>query len=228
MMNLAIPNKDVSEFLLYIWKIIDLPKVSINDLLYKISFEFFLLPPEKALNFIQNSIKNNLLKKDVNETIALSPNLNKKCENWQQQRKNIISKKININKKKPSYEKSVKEEKGSNFNTLLKAFLDKGTINRAATVSNSAFNLKEFDLNKGIIKAEVTGTKEDLYFIEINTKKKILTHNCHDFHTKRSEKKKFCKHLVKLFLLLKEKNEVYTSSFLKSISDNINEWEFTD
>jgi len=41
---------------LYIWKIIELPYVSLIDLIYKISFELFLFSPEEAKKFIDKAI----------------------------------------------------------------------------------------------------------------------------------------------------------------------------
>ena len=75
-MNFAIPRNNNSEMLLYIWKIIDIPKVSQNDLLYKISFELFLFPPNEAISFINNCLDNQLLVKDNNLNFTLSKNLN--------------------------------------------------------------------------------------------------------------------------------------------------------
>jgi len=45
-MNFAIPRKSETDFLLYIWKIIDLPMISKNDLIYEISFKLFFDSPE--------------------------------------------------------------------------------------------------------------------------------------------------------------------------------------
>jgi len=226
-MNFAIPRKNASELLLFIWKIIDLPHISITDLLYKISFELFLLSPEKALEFIQNSIKSNFLIKDDNDYLKLSLNLDKKLKTWHLERKNIILRKSNSGRKIGSLIDDLKLERGSDFSTLLKAFLDKNTINRVATVSNDAFKINSLDFDKGFIKAEVVGSKKETYLIEIDTKSKTLLHNCHDFETRRAENKKFCKHLVKLFLLLKEKNEKSIVAFLNKIAENIDEWEFS-
>ncbi|MFX1393766.1 MAG: hypothetical protein ACFFAH_09340 [Promethearchaeota archaeon] len=226
-MNFPIPRKKDSELLLFIWKIIDLPNISMNDLLYKISFELFLLSPEEALQFIHNSIKSKFLIKDDNDYLKLSLNLDKELKNWHTQRKNVILRKINSSRKISSLKNDLKLERGSDFSTLLKAFLDKNTINRAATVSNDTFKINSLDFDKGFIKAEVVGSKKESYLIEIDTKSKILIHNCHDFETRRAENKRFCKHLVKLFILLKEKNEKSTVAFLNKIAENINDWEFS-
>ena len=109
----------------------------------------------------------------------------------------------------------------------MKAFLDKGTINKTVSISDEDFAITEFSFEKGIIKTEVTGSKKEPYLIEINTKNQKLIHNCHDFETRRLENKKFCKHLAKLFLLLKEKDEESATNFLSEIAENINKWEFT-
>ena len=225
-MNFKIPYNNDSELLLYIWKVIDLPNISMNELLYKICFEFFLLSPEEALKFLQRSIKSNSLEKDDNNNLQLPQNSYKKLKTWQFKRKEIILAKLNSSKKFDSLIDDLEAEKSSDFTTILKAFLDKNTINRAATISNDAFKIDIFDFKKGLIKAQVAGSKEESYNIEIDTKNKILNHNCHDFETTRAINKKFCKHLAKLFLLLKEKNEKNITAFLNDIAENITEWEF--
>ena len=225
-MNFAIPRNNPSELILYIWKIIDLPSISLNELIYTISFELFLFPPQKVKEFIQNSIENKLLEKDEQDTITLPQNLNKKLQNWQIERKKAILSKIQNTQHRVRAVNNFEMDKSSNFNTLLKAFLDKGTINRTVSLSEGDFTLNEFNFEKGSIKAEYTGSKEEPYIIEINTKNKILNHNCHDFQTRRLENKKFCKHLAKLFLLLKEKDEISATNFLSEIAQNIDKWEF--
>lgn len=219
-MIFKIPYNDDSELLLYIWKVIDLPNISMNELLYKISFELFLLSPEEALEFLQRSIKSNSLEKDDNSNLQLPQNSYKKLKTWQLKRKEIILTNLNLID-------DFEAEKSSNFSTLLKSFLDKGTINRAASISNNAFQLSQIDFETGIIKAQVAGSNEESYNIEINTKNKILTHDCHDFKTNRAKNKKFCKHLTRFLLLLKEKNEKSAGNLLKRIAENINDWEFT-
>ena len=93
-------------------------------------------------------------------------------------------------------------------------------------MSEQDFTITEFDFQKGSIKSEYRGSKEEPYIIEINTKNQKLIHNCHDFQTRRLENKKFCKHLAKLFLILKEKDEQSATNFLSEIAENINKWDF--
>ena len=220
--NFNIPRNDTSEMLSYIWKVIDLPFLSQNDLLYKISFVLYILTPEKAKIFIKNCIDHKFIIEDENENLKLSNSLRNNLNKWQSRRRNeILEKSILINKS---------TDLNSNFNndhkTLLKFFTDKATINRAAIIPNSHFKLLVFNPKIGIIKSEVKGSKEEQYNIEIDVNKKVLKHNCHDFIARRAEEKKFCKHLLKLFLLLYAKNSTSTEFFLKNIAKNIDKWEF--
>ena len=57
--------------------------------------------------------------------------------------------------------------------------------------------------------------------------KKLIKHNCHDFETRRSKNKTFCKHLAKFIMLLKEDDQEFTEKFLKNLANDIENWEFT-
>ena len=225
-MNFAIPRNNTAEMILYIWKIIDLPSITEDDFLYTISFDLFLLSPQKAKELIQSSIENKFLEIDDNDNLSLSRNLKKTLENWQLKRKEAILTRIIKSKKTDKALNNFQKDKVSIFNTLLKVFLDRGTINRTVSISEEDFNIIEFDFERGFIKADVSGSKKESYRIEININNRELIHNCHDFQTKRAENKKFCKHLAKLFLLLKEKKEESAVGFLREIAEHINNWKF--
>jgi len=225
-MNLAIPRKDNKEMVLYIWKIIGFPKISREDLLFKLSFDLSIFSPKEAANFIAKSLDHKLILEDPHKDLRISPDLEKQLIIWQKKRKDEIINKIELNRTQTQLKTAFEKDSNSKFNVLLKAFLDKGTLNRAVTVSEASINLITFDFDKGFLKAKIRGTKPDPYTVEIDIKAKILKHDCQDFQTKRSLNKKFCKHLAKLFLILKDKNEKSTIAFLKEISENINEWEF--
>jgi hypothetical protein len=226
-MNFPIP-KNAPDMVLYIWKIIDLPSIPMNDLLYALSFDLFLLPPEGAEGFINKAITSKYLVNDENSNLSLSQNLKKRLETWQNKRKATILSKILTAKKATLQTKDMNIDNGSGFNVLLKAFLDKGTINRAATVSNAALSINEVNPTNGTIKANIAGKKEDSYLIVVDVNKKLLIHNCHDFQERRAQNKKFCKHIVKLFLILKEQDEKTAVFFLNQIAENVNEWAFSD
>ena len=227
-MNLVVPRNNVSELVLYIWKIIDLPNISKKDLLYKISFELFLLTPEKANFFINKCIKSKFLIEDNKRSISLTSSLEKKLKSWHETRKDEILSNIQVTHKNTNIKESLMEKETITYGVLLKDFSDKGTLNRAISVSDDAFDVSIFDFKAGKIKAKVIGMQKGVYDIDIDVNNKVVYHNCHDFVTKRAEYKKFCKHLIKLFLLLKERNKGSATSFLKEIVLNIDEWSFTD
>jgi uncharacterized Zn finger protein len=227
-MNLKIPRENKSEFLLYTWKIIDLPEITFQDLLYTISFELFLMTPEKTVNFIKKALKNNYLTKDSENNLKLSPSFQKKLDDWQEKRRQSILTKISQSKKQEETIKSLNKAKTTDFNTLIKAFTDKDTLNRAVTVSDASINILKLDENEGIIEAKISGSQEEPYTVKIDTTQQLLKHNCGDYIKRRAANKKFCKHLVKLFLMIKSKNENNAIYFLKKISENINNWEFLE
>jgi hypothetical protein len=224
-LNLEPPKKSATELLLYLWKIIDLPEISLEDLVYKISFELFLFPPEKAKKFIEKAITSKLLNFDE-ENITLSSRLNTTLQKWQEKRRKEISTKMAQEEKKFETIKEVSNNKSNGFNPLLHAFLDKGTLNRTVGVSENDFDFKTLDLNEGKVEGKISGSKDTPYKLSINCQDKELIHNCHDFEARRAPNKKFCKHLAKLFLLLKERDEPNACKLLEKISKNINAWEF--
>lgn len=225
-MNFAIPRNNSSKMLCYIWKVIDIPSISQNDFVYKISFVLYILPPMKAINFINECIENGLLFKDDNENLKLSNPLNKKIKNWHKQRKNEILQNLNNYKKIVKLQTEFDKDNSDNYKLLLRAFTDRSTLNRAVAVSNSSFELINFSSSQGTIKSKVLGSKEEVYIIDIDTNDKILRHDCHDFKTRKAENKKFCKHLAKLFLFLKDKDAASAEFFLSELAENIDNWEF--
>ncbi len=216
--------KNAPDLILHIWKIIDLPSILMSDLFYTLSFELFLSPPEKAKLLINKAIQAKILTKDEKGNLSLSHNLEKRFNTWQKNRKETIS--SNLKKAKEIPQKIIASEGESGFNVLFKAFSDKGTINRAVTISSSAITIEKCDPIEGIIKATIAGKKEDSYIIDINVSDKQLSHDCHDYKTRRAEDKKFCKHLAKLFMILKTENEKDAEYFLNQIAENIDEWQF--
>jgi hypothetical protein len=225
-MKFDIPQ-DLPNLILYIWKIINLPNISFEDLIFNISFEMMLFSPEEAEETISKALKSGLLLKDKDDLIKLSDNLAKELLQWQESRKTQIGKNLEERKSFLKFKDDFSKTNSGKFNILLKAFLDKGTLDRAATISDGSLKNLVFDINKGSLKTEIEGSKEKNYKIEISIKEQTLIHNCHDFETKRARNKKFCKHLVKLFLYLRKNDESSAISFLQGISKEINSWDFS-
>ncbi|MFX0076551.1 MAG: hypothetical protein ACFE96_14000 [Candidatus Hermodarchaeota archaeon] len=224
-MIFTIPRNKTSEMILYIWKIIEIPKITIDDLMYVISFELFLFPPKEAKLFIKKAVQDGFLELVNNEELRLSRELSRNLESWHISRRSEISKKIQNSK--DIIQKIENDDDLSKFNVLLKAFLDKGTINKAVLISDSSIKINKFSAHEKILEAQIKGSQQNPYIVEISAEKKILTHNCHDFQVRRSQEKKFCKHLAKLFLFLKEKDEKGAELILEDISKNINKWDFS-
>jgi len=225
-MNLEVPRNNHSELIFFLWKIIDLPQISLNNLLYKISFELFLFPPEEATKFVDTCIENNLIVVNKKGDLSLSNPLKTKLKVWQKHRRDEIKQKINSTRKITQLQNDIESGKSTNFSVLFKSFVDKGTLNRAARVTNKAFDIKQLDFVKGVIKATVLGSKGDPYILEIDLNEKFLKHNCHDFKARKSQNKQFCKHLTKFILLLRENYEDSVELFLKTLYENIENWEF--
>ena len=211
---------------LHIWKIIELPSIQQDDLIRKISFELFLFSPKDAKEFINMAIHKGYLILEGNERIKLSESLALKLNKWHEKRKTHISEKIKDVNDLNEFTDESKNNDINKFKILLKALLDKGTINRAVAETDNAYKFELIDSAQKIIKAEVQGSQKIPYNIDISISEKVIKHNCHDFRTKRAVNKKFCKHLAKLFLLLKIKNADLASYFLESITKDINNWNF--
>lgn len=226
-MKFTIPRDNLSEMVLYIWKIIEYPQISLDELYYKISFDFFLYPPNETKKVIESAIKANYLIKTPDNNIKLSNNLEKQLKTWNLNQKDTIIRKIQQLQKQNQERTEFIEENKNQFNILLKALLDKGTINRAAGISDSDLKITEFSPQKGTLKATIKGSKEFPYDIEIDLNQKMIKHNCHDFETKRAQNYKFCKHLAKLFLILRKSDEGWANQALEKITTNIEEWTFT-
>jgi len=226
-MNFTIPRNNNLDMLCYIWKILDLPYISYNELFYKISFQLYIFSPENAIAFIKSCIKNNFLVETDNHILKLSHNYKKNLDEWHSQRRSEIIEKIDFINNISNLNYKNENNHSYDYKHLLKVFTDKGTINRAVTVPNSNIKLIEFSTDKGIIKTEVKGSEGKLYIIEIDINKKILLHNCHDFETRRAQQKKFCKHILKLFLLLINKNLTSAKFFLNDLAENIDKWNFS-
>ena len=189
-MDLSIPRKNLSDMVLYVWKIIGSSSISLNDLLFKLSFDLFLFDPKEAKNFIENSISKKYIVLD-NNYIQLSKELNQVLEEWQIKRKKDISEKLesSIKIKVLNIEKGLRRN-SNQFKSSFNYFVDDATAGRSVSILASDITLLSFDYENGNIEATIKGTEADTYIVELNSNLKILKHNCHDFQTKKSKSKK--------------------------------------
>jgi len=226
-MRFNIPRNNLDEMVIYIWKIVDLPYILYDDLLFNVIFEYFIFTPDEASLFIDDVLKKKLLIQEKNSLLRLSDDLNQKFLKWQKERRFEIKKNLTNYRKRNKTVRRVENNNESKFNVLLKKVIDSAALNRAVTVSDNAVEIQKINKIEGFLEAKIKGSKEESYFVIINIKEKTLLHNCHDFETRRAKTKKFCKHLIKLFLTLKKKNEEIALYFLENIIKQINNWEFS-
>jgi hypothetical protein len=224
-MDLKIPRKNLSEMVLYVWKIIGLPSLSQEDLIYMLSFDLFLYDVISAKEFINLAIEKGLILKNDQNNLSLSNNLKRKLHKWQLEREGEISEKLNAIQIVKRIENTSTDE-SNDFTILFKIFVDDATLTRTASILQSDIEYMKKDLDQGIIKAKVKGSKEIPYSIEVNSESKYIQHDCHDFETRKSKNKKFCKHLAKVFLILKDEDYKKATMLLNEIANQIDEWSF--
>ena len=225
-MKFIVPRDHPDEMVLYIWKIVDLPYIFKEEFLYNLIFKYYILTPDNTSAFIDDALKQGYLVQDKN-IIRLSDELDQRFIEWQKKRNREIKNNLISRKERTRTVKKIQINSGDKFNQLLKKIIDSAALNRAVAVSDDAIDIIKVDKPKGILEAIIKGTKEESYIVNINLKKRILLHNCHDFETRRAKAKHFCKHLIKLFLILRKENPELAIYFLENIIKQINDWEFS-
>ncbi len=81
-------------------------------------------------------------------------------------------------------------------------------------------------VNSETIFSVIAGSRQD-YNLLIDLKNRIIKHDCPNYINKRMKSMKFCKHITKAFLDIKEiSGEPYTTSILRSMYMHLDKWEF--
>jgi hypothetical protein len=103
---------------------------------------------------------------------------------------------------------------------LVEKYVDKATLNRSAALSDSQIHLKRLSSEEGLLICEIAGDKNGnkALRIRIDPEARTVTHRCEEFQQVNLYTKKFCSHLAKLCLFLKEEHPRELLSFLKDIS----------
>lgn len=103
--------------------------------------------------------------------------------------------------------------------------LNISNLKAAEKIYDDSIDLSACSLD--LIECEIIGTQK--YKIIIDFKKKILVHDCQDYVHNKMSKKKFCKHLIKLFKFLEDHENFgpkYVEFELNVIGNDINNWSF--
>jgi len=107
-----------------------------------------------------------------------------------------------------------------NFNELLIYFSNLDIILDLEKIQQ--VNINSYQLTE----EEINWSSED-YEIKIDYLNKQIKHNCNNYLIRRYKKKCFCKHLIKLFLRIREDyGESSAYEYLNSIYSNLLDWEF--
>jgi len=101
------------------------------------------------------------------------------------------------------------------FNFMLKQFTEKKDLYKSASLKEEDYHISKYATSRQTIKVIIHRLGKEPRFIFIDLAKKMITHGCCRFKELNNEdSKKFCKHLIKLFLILKEKEPDLAISIL--------------
>ncbi|MFX0039192.1 MAG: HD domain-containing protein [Promethearchaeota archaeon] len=117
--------------------------------------------------------------------------------------------------------------KEKDFEDLITKLTDRNTLTRADSVSDNVIRILKTDKENGLIEAEVQGNTIVPYKLTIDISKKnfydVITHDCPDFLARKKQNNKFCKHIVKFFLVLKNQDFEFANTLLSEFNSKIYE-----
>jgi len=106
----------------------------------------------------------------------------------------------------------------TNFNVMLKQFTEKKDLYKSVLLKEEDYHISKYATSRQAIKVIIHRLGKEPHFIFINLAEKLISHGCGRFKELNTENSpKFCKHLVKLFLILKEKEPDLALSILRHI-----------
>lgn len=110
----------------------------------------------------------------------------------------------------------------SDFEDIIEKLTNKNTLNRVKSIPDKRIRIFRIDKEKGIIEAEIQGNKLIPYKLNINISlintSRFIDHDCPDYLARKKQNNKFCKHIVKLFYILKNQEYDFAYSLLKKIN----------
>ena len=122
---------------------------------------------------------------------------------------------------------TLKEAHRKDFNSMLNHFTEKKDLYKSVSLKEEDYHISKYATNNQAIRAIIHRLGKEPYFIFINLHKKAISHDCGRFNElKGRNSRQFCKHLIKLFLILKEKNPIQAFSILKYIYRHCEEFTF--
>jgi hypothetical protein len=168
--------------------------VSIKDLVFFLSFDLRQMSPSRAQNLIKKLHSSGHITIEADQ-VQLGPN-------------------IEIEPQQPT------STHVSNLGELLKQFVSSPRLTRAVGMDDNALNFTHTTSPPIRIEAKVFGSQE--YRLIVDESSKRIEHNCPDWR-RVSVLQRFCKHVAKLFLLLKPEDSI---RILESLREGSWEFEF--
>lgn len=242
-MNLAIPDND-EDLIIYLWKIIGLDQISKEDIIYKLSFKLNLpFRPAELNKKIKNAmdrgylipkgngltIEGALAQKIVKDNSLVKNNFSKLFPNqiiWNRIEDNFDSWRSDAKAKFLRQEVLDKDKMELEFIENIKKVMNEEEISKGRGVSRDRLHYELIDPVNLIVKAQVTGSNNEKYYVIIDAKNKTIAHNCDDYLRNRMKNKSFCKHFFNVIYLLKNSEIELGNTIINQLKNGRNSWEF--
>ena len=222
------PPTDLRGIMLYLWKIIDNPRILKDTLNNFIAFDLSLTTLDKAKKMVEQAIKQGYLLEDSTlEYVNLNEDLEKEFNEWQNNGKIKVKdiQKILDTNWRPDAKISINQH----YLALLVDLIDPSIYDQATKLRSSTIQIlqKDFETEiSGNAKEKQEENDVQIYPFAINVKNQEIIHNCPDFNKFRCKNKKFCLHLGRLVIKLYAKEPDQTVSLLKNLVYNREKWQF--
>ena len=224
------PPTELSEMVLYWWKILASPSINLDKLNHFIAFELFLYPLPKTKKIVKQAIRlGYLVENEDLEEVSLSSALKQKYQEWQDQGTEKIQemRAILARKRIPTLEITANMQYEALKSDLVDILVEK----KASKLLGSSIQIKQLDFSSGIVgyarEMIVSPEQEVKYPFSILPHKKIIKHNCPEYLSLRQHQKKFCVHLARMLMKLYSKDAESTTELIRDIVSNRLQWQFT-
>jgi hypothetical protein len=169
----TVPQNPLS-LISYAFQALGKTQLSIQQLVFFISFDLRKLPPSKVKKIIQDLHAKGEL--EVSGEIVLQPKL-------------------------IEFEINSSHQTSSDLGGQLRLFVSSSRLSRAVGIDDQAIDFRRVSEVPLKIKATVHGSRK--YILELDEEQRQISHDCPDWQ-RVSVLHRFCKHVAKLFLLLEK------------------------
>ena len=226
-MAFAIPS-DLKDIVLHWWKIIDQPKINIDELYNFIAFELFLAPLEKTKKIVQQAIRmEHLVENKELETVSLSHMLQNEFDTWQEN--GILKAKSMAAALNQPWRPKEELTQNMTYEALESDLIDVSVREKAGKIRSSAVTLDNLEFSQ-LIEGSVKQKDNDgnpLFFpFKIDLKARKIIHKCPEYDSLRKSQKSFCIHLGRVLMKLYSKDKEKTILLLRDIVDHKSQWIF--